>query len=74
MAGNKGFINPDVPCVEQLLDAYSAYAVTRAMSKKKSSDEDTDVDLADTSMTQVFEKAVGEGEDKTSVVGKEARS
>ena len=33
-------------------------AVTRAMSKKKLSDEDKDVDIADTFISQVFEEAV----------------
>ena len=53
---------------------YPAYDVTPAISKrkKKSSDEDLDVDLADTFMSHGFEKAVAEGEDEASEVGKEA--
>lgn len=62
-------INPivtDVPCLEQLPDPiekeipnlYRSCAVTSDMSRKKSSDDDEDVDLADTFISQVFEQAV----------------
>ena len=67
-SGYKVVVNPivtDVPCVEQPPDPvekeipnlYPACAVTRAMSKKKSSDDDKEVDLADTFISQVFEEA-----------------
>lgn len=67
LAVDKVVINPivtDVPCVEQLPgpvekeipNLYPACAVTRAMSKKKLSDEDKDVDIADTFISQVFEE------------------
>ncbi|PFX24909.1 Transposon Ty3-I Gag-Pol polyprotein [Stylophora pistillata] len=57
LAGDKVVMNPivtDVPCVEQLPDPvekeipdlYPACAVTRAMNKKKLSDEDKVVDIA----------------------------
>ena len=66
LAGDKVVINPivtNVPCVEQLPDPvekeipnlYPACAVTRAMIKKKLSDEDKDVD---TFISQVFGEAV----------------
>ena len=69
LTGDKVDINPivtDVPCVEHLPDPvekeipnlYPACAVTRAMSKKKLSDEDKDVDIADTLISQVFEETV----------------
>ena len=69
LAGDKVVINSivtDVPCVEQLPDQvereisnlHPPRAVTRAMSKKKLSDEDKDVDIADTFISQVFEEAV----------------
>ena len=55
----------DVPCVEQpphpvekeIPNLYPVCAVTRAVTKKKSSDDDKDVDLADTSINRVFEEA-----------------
>lgn len=69
LAGDKVITNPivtDVPCVEQLPDQiekeipnlYPACAVTRAMSKRKLSDEDKEVDLADTFISQVPEEAI----------------
>ena len=69
LAGDKVVINPivtDVPCVEQLPDPvekeipnlYPACAVTRATSKKKLSDEDKGVEMADTFISQVFEEVV----------------
>ena len=69
LAGYKVVINPivtDVPCVEQPPDPvwkeipnlYPVCAATCTMSKKKSSDEDKEVDLADTFISQVFEEAV----------------
>ena len=64
LAGDKVVVNPVVtegPCVEQLpysvekeiSNLYPSRAVTRAMSKKKSSD-----DLADTFISQFFKEAV----------------
>ena len=70
LAEDKVGINPivtSVPCIEQLPDPvekeipnfiYAACAVTRAMSKNILSDEDKDVDIADTFTSQVFEEAV----------------
>lgn len=76
LAGDKVVINPivtDVPCVEQLPDPvekeipnlYPACAVTRAMKKKILSDEDKDVDIADTFISQVFEEAVPKNVSRT---------
>ena len=83
LAGDKVVVNPnvtDVPCVEQLPDPveketrnrYPACAETCAKSEKNSSNENAEVDQADTFMIQVFEKAVVEAEDKASEVRKEA--
>ena len=83
MAGDKVVVNPIVtyvPCVGQLPDPvekeirnrYPACAETCAKSEKNSSDENAEVDVADTFMIQVFEKAVVEAEDEASEVRKEA--
>lgn len=83
LTGDKVVVNPivtDVPCVEQLPDPvekeirnrYPACAETCAMSEKNSSNENAEVDLADTFMIQVFEKTVVEAEDEASEVRKEA--
>lgn len=76
-------VNPivtDVPCVEQLPDPvekeirnrYPACAESYARSEKNSSNENAEVDLADTFMIQVFKKAVVEAEDEASEVRKAA--
>ena len=83
LAGDKVVVNPivtDVPCVEQLPDPveneirnrYPACAEACAKSEENSSDENAEVDLADTFMIQVFEKAVVEAEDEAPEVRKEA--